>query len=339
MGLIDIELILAPVGPDDACGPNLEYDPAFVQLDRLAQGKPERQKGATVEPAEDPDWRAVQKEAAALLARSKDLRVAGHLTKALVRTAGWPGFAAGLAILRGLVDRYWEGVHPHLDPDDGNDATMRVNVIAGLADGAVLLALRTTTLVTSRTMGRFSLREVEVASGEVTASSEASPTMPTLDAAIADCDLAVLEESTAAALSCVEALAGLEASLADRLSAAATPNLGRLTALVRKVASFLTSALARRKPTTGALGGLADPSGNAVGSAGVPSASGISSRDDVLRVLDGICAYYARYEPSSPIPMLMERSKRLVTMTFVDIVKELLPDALGQVEALRGRSS
>jgi type VI secretion system protein ImpA len=64
---------------------------------------------------------------------------------------------------------------------------------------------------------------------------------------------------------------------------------------------------------------------------------GISSRDDVLRALDKICAYYARYEPSSPIPMFMQRCKRLVTMSFVDIVKELVPDGVNQVETLRGR--
>jgi len=55
MAAIDIASILAPVGPDDPCGPNLEYDPAFSELDRLAQGKPEQQVGATVV-AEHPLW-------------------------------------------------------------------------------------------------------------------------------------------------------------------------------------------------------------------------------------------------------------------------------------------
>jgi type VI secretion system protein ImpA len=345
MPVIDIDSILAPLAPDDACGPNLEYDPAFAELDRLAQGKPEQQIGATLVPAEEPDWKAVQRAALALLARSKDLRAASHLTKALLRTAGWPGFAAGLATLRGLVEQYWEGLHPRLDPDDGNDPTMRVNVLAGLADGALLSAVRTATLVSSRTMGRFSLRDVEIASGEVPAAADVSPPgLATVDAAVTDCDLATLEETTAAARSCVEALAGLEAALGDRLSASATPSLGRLTALVRKAAVFLGTGLARRVPSAaaggpGGVGGPADSSGNPAGSSGVSAGGGISSRDDVLRALDRICAYYARYEPSSPIPMFMERSKRLVTMTFVDIVKELVPDALTQVEVLRGRDN
>jgi type VI secretion system protein ImpA len=341
MAVIDIDSILTPIAPDDACGPNLEYDPAFAELDRLAQGKPEQQIGATLVPAEEPDWKAVQRAALALLARSKDLRAASHLTKALLRTAGWPGFAAGLATLRGLVERYWEGLHPRLDPDDGNDPTMRVNALAGLSDAALLSAVRTATLVSSRTMGRFSLRDVEIAAGEVPAPADVSPPgMATVDAAITDCDLATLEEATAAARACVEALSGLEAALGDKLSAAATPNLGRLTGLVRKAAAFLGTGLARRVPSAAGgaegVGGPADSFGNP---AGVSAGGGISSRDDVLRSLDRICAYYARYEPSSPIPMFMERSKRLVTMTFVDIVKELVPEALTQVEVLRGRDN
>ncbi len=49
-------------------------------------------------------------------------------------------------------------------------------------------------------------------------------------------------------------------------------------------------------------------------------------------------AYYARHEPSSPIPLFIERCKRLVTMGFKDIVKELVPDAVRQVEVLTGPS-
>ncbi len=63
----------------------------------------------------------------------------------------------------------------------------------------------------------------------------------------------------------------------------------------------------------------------------------IRSRDDVVRALDQICAYYAANEPSSPIPLLLRRSKRLVSMGFMDIIRDLGPDAAAHVEALRGK--
>ena len=38
-----------------------------------------------------------------------------------------------------------------------------------------------------------------------------------------------------------------------------------------------------------------------------------------------------------PIPLFIERCKRLVTMNFNDIVKELVPDAVRQLEVLSGQ--
>ena len=63
----------------------------------------------------------------------------------------------------------------------------------------------------------------------------------------------------------------------------------------------------------------------------------INSREDVVHVLDKICLYYERCEPSSPIPLLLQRSKRLVSANFMDIVRDLAPEGLAQVENLRGK--
>jgi type VI secretion system protein ImpA len=56
----------------------------------------------------------------------------------------------------------------------------------------------------------------------------------------------------------------------------------------------------------------------------------------VVRALERISAYYAKHEPSSPIPLLVERCKRLVTMGFLDIIRELAPDGVRQIETLSG---
>ena len=70
-----------------------------------------------------------------------------------------------------------------------------------------------------------------------------------------------------------------------------------------------------------------------------PSVLGeIGSREDVLRALDRISAYYKDNEPSSPIPLFIERCRRLVTISFLDIMRDLVPDAVKQVEVLKGRT-
>ncbi len=93
-------------GGESGCGEDLEYDPVFAKMERAAQGKPEQQYGDTLIPAEDPEWPELRRLALAVLARSKDLRAIGHLIEALLHTDGLTGFNAGLALLRGSLERY-----------------------------------------------------------------------------------------------------------------------------------------------------------------------------------------------------------------------------------------
>ena len=58
----------------------------------------------------------------------------------------------------------------------------------------------------------------------------------------------------------------------------------------------------------------------------------------MIRRLDDICEYYARREPSSPIPHLLRRAQRLVGMDFVDLMKELAPGGLSEFQAISGSS-
>jgi type VI secretion system protein ImpA len=68
-----------------------------------------------------------------------------------------------------------------------------------------------------------------------------------------------------------------------------------------------------------------------------PRISGdVNSRDDVVHSLDNILSYYARSEPSSPLPVLLNRAKGLVHADFAAIVRNLIPDGMSQFQNLRG---
>src|SRR5690242_14397150 len=103
MGAIDQSRVLQPVDPDKPCGGNLEYDPDFLALQQAAQGRPEREMGNEVIPAEEPNWKEVKRLSLQLLGRTKDLRVAVLLCRALLHTDGLAGFREGLEALKGLV--------------------------------------------------------------------------------------------------------------------------------------------------------------------------------------------------------------------------------------------
>ena len=236
------------------------------------------------------------------------------------------------------------------------DPTMRVNALSSLSDPPVILAVRNAPLVASRAVGRFSFKDVEIASGDApppAGGPEPTP-MATIEAVLTDCDLATLQETTAAVQACVTALAGVEAAVGAQVDAASTPNFGKLAALIKKAANFLQARLAQR--TGGAQDGAESAGGGAeAGGGGRPggnrsSRPGKSGRARTSRRTRQDCAYYTRHEPSSPIPLFMERCKRLVTMSFIDIVRELVPDAIaagrgadrapvGMIDTQMGQSS
>ena len=64
----------------------------------------------------------------------------------------------------------------------------------------------------------------------------------------------------------------------------------------------------------------------------------INSRNDVIRAIDKICAYYEANEPSSPVPLLMRRAQRLVTKSFYEILEDMIPDSLPQAKVISGKT-
>jgi type VI secretion system protein ImpA len=348
--LIDLDDLLRELSPEAPSGENLEYEATsnYGALERAAQGKPEQQFGDTVIPAEEPEWGTVQRLALELFGSTRDLRVAALLTRALTRTAGWPGFRDGLLLIEGLINRFWETVHPQLDPDDDNDPTFRVNTIASLNDAAATLdGLRDAVLVEARGIGRFSLRDLQIANGELPApkNAETKPPEPQIiAAAFQEADLEQLRAVSKAIDHSLETLAAIEAILLERVGPGASPDLSALAALIkttqRTVAPFLTDRLAS-SPAEGeplAIDGV-DPAmepGGAAGAAAPAAPRAINSREDVVRAIDRICAYYAQQEPSSPIPILLQRAKRLVAKDFLTILQDLAPDGVSQLEQIKG---
>ena len=55
--------------------------------------------------------------------------------------------------------------------------------------------------------------------------------------------------------------------------------------------------------------------------------------------IDRICDYYARSEPSSPVPILLKRARYLVHKSFPEILADLIPDAAGQFRVFEGNES
>jgi type VI secretion system protein ImpA len=69
---------------------------------------------------------------------------------------------------------------------------------------------------------------------------------------------------------------------------------------------------------------------------GFQTSGAIESRDDVARALDLVLDYYKTNEPSSPVPLLIQRAKRLVSMSFMDALRDLAPAGMKELQAIAG---
>ncbi len=337
----DLLHILEETAELSPCGPNLEYDASFLELEQLAQAKSEQQFGDTLIAAEEPDWAAVRESAISLLGRSKDLRPAVLLARALTNGSGIAGLNQGLLLIQQLVERYWDSIHPQLDPDEDNDPTMRLNALAPLVDAEALVRdLRKAWFVRSRAVGQVLVRDVEVALGKLPPPSEGEhKNMDQIEAMVRDC---AAEDSAPiqAVRDALQTVGALDSLLSDKLGSGGSLDFGPLTAVLRSLRQVCDRVLGVAAEGSDA-DGAGDTDGTAAtaagnGNKGAPITGDIRSRDDALRMLDKVCDYLEKHEPTNPAPLLIRRGKRLMTMSFVDIIRDLVPDSIAQVESIAG---
>jgi len=276
---------------------------------------------------------------------------------------GIGGFHDGVLVVKGLIEKMWEQVYPKLDPDDNNDPTIRVNIIKGFAGDApdadseadlykTKLRLREAVLTNSaQRIGRFGYRDVQIAKGEVPApvAKEGQPPvqvadMKLIDAAFEDTATEYLVDEQTALQETIDAVKEIDGLLNEKLAGAEGPNFASLLEMLGLVKEVIDGQLAKRgigdAPAAGDEGGGAaaeSGGGEEVSGRGGAISGEISSRNDVIRMLDKINEYYERYEPTSPVPVFMNRAKRLVTMNFIDLIKDLAPEAMSKIDVFTGQ--
>jgi type VI secretion system protein ImpA len=347
---IDITRFLEPIPGDDPAGEDPAASGALFELDRMILGKPETQFSA----AEEADWRAVRECCEELLGKSRDLRVAVTFTVALLKTQGLPGFAAGLALVRGMLETHWETLHPKLDPEDDNDPQERVNGLNNLAAPIgtagdpckTIETLRKTPVTRSREAGAWGLDAILAArDGTPLLDGAAAPSTALIDGAFSDSPPEFLAETAAAIDTALENAQAITAYFTDTLSASTWPTFEPLLADLKKLKTALATHAgaesAATAPDADSAAAATDADAAASSSGAAASAvrrapEGIATREDVIRTIDLIIAYYSRNEPSSPIPLILERVKRLVPMGFMDIIKDMTPDAMDRVTLITG---
>jgi type VI secretion system protein ImpA len=342
---LDIDDLLQPLSDEAPSGEDLEYDLEYGELERAAQGTAAHSMGDSTTEAVPPDWRTVREKALALFERTRDLRVAIHLTNAALDIEGFSGLRDGLKLVHGLSDTLWDTVFPQLDEDDG-DPMMRCNAVRELVNREKLLAgVLDQPFVEARLAGRYCLRDLKIINGDMSmpeGDDRQPPSLTLIEAAFREVDAEQLEETKGLVEECAAIVADIS-SLYDDKTGADSPDISELETYLKDILQFLGSQMSKL-----GIGDAAEDDGwedVGAGDSGVSTgASGggaaisgdIRSSADVLRMIDKICDYYDRQEPSSPVPILLRRASSLVGKNFLDAITDLAPGAVSEVKHFQG---
>ncbi|HEX6068895.1 MAG TPA: type VI secretion system protein TssA [Longimicrobiaceae bacterium] len=111
--------LLDPIPGSNPGGEYLRYEPIYDQIRQARTEEEDLPSGEWERERKTADYGQVIRLAQDILAkRSKDLQVAAWLTEALLKREGFAGLAAGLEVIRGLLDGFWDHLHPELEDDD-----------------------------------------------------------------------------------------------------------------------------------------------------------------------------------------------------------------------------
>ncbi|RMI17404.1 type VI secretion system protein TssA [Pseudoroseomonas wenyumeiae] len=316
MSELDTEQLLMPAAEGDPCGEALDYDLQFLALEIAAQG------GGTPDMPEPPDWNEVARIGRELALRSQDLRIGVLLARAALNRAGFAGLREGLELLLGYVTQHWDAVHPRPEPDEIEDQTARVNALANLCDtGGLLADIRRVPLARSRLFGTVAFRDWTEAQRNDAGTAD-------LVRAFQDTDPQVLRDAGEHVRSCRLLTITLDNAVRAKVVASEATRLEPLAGLLGQVQDLLDS---QRPVLPEAV--AAEP---AAPPAALPAGGDIRSREDVIGTIDRICRWYAVHEPASPVPLLLERARRLVAKDFMSLLQDLAPEGVAQVRSIAG---
>ena len=371
---MDAEPFLQALEDSAPSGAELRNEHAFQAIERSmapASREARTDKNGEISTTSEVDWENLVADAKELASKGRDLRLLVMVARAWTNLEGFAGLAAGLDLISRSMDDYWESIHPELrDRPKPADAVLgRKNAILQIEndDNGLLGDLEMMSVFNPRGIGPIlgedlasaSLSEfdfmnkaprglsdqeesdlkarhatmvsrVKTAGRALAAESPDEAQKISVDITAADDARKILEQK-------FTEHAGLENGAGFRLAKLET-YLSQIAATVQSVLAengdsdtAEDSAMPEATPQTPDT--QADPLAESGGS-GAPGR--INSRREVDACLEKIIDFYARTEPSSPIPHLARRMRRMVQMDFMQLMEEIAPSGMKEFKSVAG---
>ena len=340
--LLDIDELLAPIPGDNPCGESLKYQPLWDEIVAARRGRVD----AVAEGEDlDPEWsRVVELSCDALQTHSKDLQIVGWLTEALVRTKGFAGLDAGLHVLIGLVENFWEGLYPELDEEDPEVRGAPLYWLTDEHAGARLPGLLREVPITvpdsegvTHSVAGKQLnqprpqREGEDSSEYAARNQEMKQRVEMFESAVTATPNATYLALRDDLAKCAETVRDAERIIDQNLGVEHSPSWSAIRQALEDCSGAVEQICRTRGlldigedgevVEAGAAGG--DPSANGSGPVGTGP---IRTRAEAVARLREVVDFFKRSEPHSPVALLIDRAVRWANSPFERVLAELVQD-------------
>jgi len=336
---VEVEALLSPIEGDDPCGGMSRFDPIF---DEIKKARSEENRDAIEGGAVQADWRLViARTGEALQSRAKDLMLAAYLTEALSEAEGFAGFRDGLRVVTGLLERFWDGVYPRIEEEDLDRRLAPLMWMTEAERGSRLPnRLRELPIIPPLDGGRglslaFSKSIYAQPKGENESDStyeqrraESEKRAKMFQDAVAAAPVTVFGTLRGDLDDCLVEVTRFKQVLDNRF-AANSPSVSSLREALEDC-NALANKIFKDK------GGVPDDGksattegGDQLGAQSVERTitGPIKSRDDALRRLSEVSAFFRQTEPHSPIPYLIERAVFWGGLSLEQLLQELIKDS------------
>jgi len=364
--IIDIDRLSQPISEDAPQGSDPRRDRAPGSL--YSSIKDARNSARAAERASlfDEDaragimaqWRPILQQAPKLLeTQAKDLEIACWYLEALVRDSGFGGLRDGIKLIDALVEKFWDGVYPEPDEEDGLET--RVAPLTGLngdgGEGTLLAPLRNLAITApgsgSGNFDEYTFWQYQqaVETDKLADANARQERANRLGFTLADIRQAVQASPDAFY---IELLDDLDATLAtykqlhDRLrqhcggDAPPSSAISGLLEDIQRSLRFLTKeklAHLQAKSEPQAAEAQADATPASAGAApgavtyavAAPAVGGgpVASREDALQRLAELAHFFRVTEPHTPLASGIDRLVRWGRMNVAELMAELMPDS------------
>ena len=346
---IELDALLKPIPGADPAGEDVSFDEVIDQM-REARRSDDASlsQGDWQTDLKVADWRVVTDLATRVLTRkSKDLQSAVWLAEATISREGFAGAGDAFKLLSGLIDTYWDGLHPRLE---GGDAEERASKLAWLNNygGQALKKVPLTAAKPGVTLNDWATsRDVDNLARKDPAAhqaalSEGKMTGEAFDKLLVDAPADFVQQQMTALDAATAAFAAFKAVVDQRFGRAA-PSLAELedslkraqqvTAKAAKTKGLLGSGLgdepsdAEAAAPAMAVGGAAFAAGVASGAMALNlSGNAQASKENALRVIAEIAQFFKRTEPHSPVSFLLQRAVTWANLPLDEFLNQVVRD-------------